>query len=326
MSVEVCYELQDSMSGSVTNEMESGETLEVKRRYLIGRCFGFNDCVTQISLYAPPYVLSDGAGIFWVRKRLDVAGVGNRYFDCTATYQTLVPKFDNNDSGGGGGGGGGGIEKPQPGGIAWDTTGHTERIYQALEETKYPEDPETPTMEGAINVSGNAVEGIDVVRPSMRYSETWILPASIALSDAFVGAVHKLTGTVNNAKFRVFEPGESLFMGGRCQWQGDQPYAPVTFEFECRPNQMAPNAEWYTPGIGYTIPKEGWEYIWIKYEDAVSGSTLIRRPKYVYKNKVFEKKNWFAEGLLIADPAKKVGRARAGVQGQQAPAGGGNIA
>lgn len=314
MSVEVCYELQDSMSGSVTNEMEMGETREVKRRYLIGRCQGFNDCVTQISQYAPPYVVSDGAGIFWVRKKLDIAGIGNRYFDCTATYNTLVPKFDSGGSEGGGGGGGGG-ENPQPGSIAWDTTGNTERIYQALEETAYPQGT-APSMEGAINVSGNSVEGIDVVRPSMRYSETWILPASVALSDGFVGAVHRLTGTVNNAKFRVFEAGESLFMGGRCQWQGDQPYAPVTFEFECRPNE-----DWYAHGIGFTVPKEGWEYVWIKYDDVVSGSTLIRRPKYVYKNKVFNKKNWFNEGLLIADPAGKVGKARTGRRGKQPPAG-----
>lgn len=321
MSVEICYELQDSMSGSVTNETESGESREVKRRYLIGRCQGFNNVVKEISLFAPPYVVSDGSGIFWVRKRLDVAGVGNGYFDCTAIYNTLVPKTDSGDGGGGGGGGGGGpAEQPQPGSIAWDTIGHTERIYQALEEEKYPQDPDTPTMEGAINVSGNAVEGIDVVRPSMRYSETWIMPASIALSDGFIGAVHKLTGTVNDSFFRVFEPGEALFMGGRCQWQGDQPYAPVTFEFECRPN-----GDWYTPGWGDLIPKEGWEYIWIKYEDAVSGGSLIRRPKYVYKNKLFEKKDWFSEGLLIADQAMKVGKARAGVRGKPAPAGGGKV-
>jgi hypothetical protein len=305
MTVEVCYELQDSLSGSVTNEMESGEAREVKRRYFIGRCLGFNDVVSQISPYAPPYVVSDGAGIFWVRKRLDVTGVGNRYFDVTATYNTLVPKSESGDGNQGGGGGG---DAPQPGSISWDTTGHTERIYQAREQTKYPDHASTPDMEGAINVSGNSVEGIDVVRPSMRYSETWMLPASVALADSFVGAVHKLTGTVNDAKFRVFEAGEALFMGARCQWQGDQPYAPVTFDFECRPN-----GKYYAKGVE-EFDKLGWEYVWVRYEEVVSGSTLVRRPKYAYKCELFEKKDWFDEGLVIADPELKVAKTRTPVR------------
>lgn len=319
MSVDVCYEMQDSMSGSVTNEMESGETWEVKRRFLIGHCLGFNNVVEEIEAFAPSYVESDGAGIFWVRNRLDVAGVGNRYFDCTATYKTLVPKFSSDDGGGGGGGGGATAEQPQPGGIAWDTTGNTERIYQALEETKYPEEPDTPTMHGAINVSGNGVDGIDVVRPGMRYSETWVLPASIALSDAFVSAVHKLTGTVNETKFRVFDGGEALFMGGRCQWQSDKPYAPVTFDFECRPNGV-----WYTTGF-VQIPKEGWEYIWVKYQDEVSGSAMIRRPQYAYKNRLFPKRDWFADGLLIADNTIRPGRRRTPRRGQPAQNQGGGF-
>lgn len=305
MSSPLCFELSDSMSGSVTNDMERGETHEVTRRYLIGQCDGFTDVVHQVGRYAPSYVLADAAGIFWVRQNLRVQGIGNRYFDCTATYSTLLPKLGDNDP----------PDEPQPGSIAWDTTGNTERIYQAIQETAYPAG--APLYDGAINVSGNGVEGLDVPKPGMRYSETWILPASLALSYAFVKAVYTLTGTVNASQFRAFSAGEALFMGARCQWQGDKPFAPVTFDFEARPNKDV----YFTGGL--TVPKKGWEYIWIKYQDEVSANTLVKRPQYVYKDKVFEEKSWFAEGLVIADPSKTVGRPpgpTSGIPPQQAVA------
>lgn len=298
LAPDVIYELQDSMSGSVTNETETGESREVKRRFLIGRCLGFNNAVAMIEPYAPAYVTSDQSGIYWVRKKLDVTGVGNRYFDCTATYNTLVPKQGQGENGGGGG------QQPLPGSVSWDTTGTTERVYQAFSEEGFAvSEANAPSFECAINVNGTSVEGLDVVRPAMRYSETWVLPSSLALSESFVAAVHRLTGTVNANTFRPFEPGEALFMGGRCQIQGDQPFAQVTFDFEARPNE-----DWYSDGIGFTIPKEGWEYIWVRYTDDVDSNSLVRRPRYIYKNVVYKKADW--SGLLIAGSSTTVGRPR----------------
>lgn len=294
MSV-VCYEMLDSMSGSVTNDSENGESREVKRRFLIGQCAGFNDAVAQIEEYCPQYVDSDGAGIYWRRAKLDIAGVGNRYFDCAATYATLLPKKseDNNNSGG----------SPQSGSIAWDTTGHTEHITQSRDQAKFPLET-APDFEGAINVSGTSVNGIDVVRPNLRYSETWILPASLAMSPAYVEAVYTRTGTVNLNQFRSFKPGEALFMGGRGQWNGDQPYVSVTYDFECRPN-----GEWYSGGLGFTVPKEGWQYVWCLYETATSSGRLVQHPKYVYRETIYEKKSWDAL-LITRTPAAPLTPAR----------------
>lgn len=283
----VCYEMIDSMSGSVTNDSENGESREVKRRFLIGQCQGFNDAVSQIEEYVPQYVESDGAGLYWRRSKLDVNGVGNKYFDCSATYATLLPKqsSESNSSG-----------NPQAGSIAWDTTGHTEHITQSLQQAGYPEGS-APNFDGAINVSGTSVNGIDVVRPNLRYSETWILPASLAMSSAYIEAVYTRTGTVNLNSFRSFKPGEALFMGGRGQWSGDQPYVTVTFDFECRPN-----GNWYSQGLGFQVPKEGWQYVWCLYETAASQSRLVQRPKFVYLETIYEKKSWDAL-QITATPA-----------------------
>lgn len=304
MSEYVVYELVDSMSGSVTNESEGGEVREVNRRYVIGRCSaGFNEVVQQIAAYAPQYVNSDGAGLFWIRRRLNVAGIGNAYFDVTATYQTLQPKPKDEENNNG---------DFTPGSLAWDTTGHTEHITQGLtDEVRIPEG--AADFESAINVSGDSVQGLDVVRPNLRYSETWILPASVAIDCTFIGNVYRLTGTVNNSTFRCFDAGEALFMGARAQWTGDQPYVSVTFDWECRPN-----TKFYVKALG-EFDKEGWEHVWIQYQPESSNGSLIRKPIAAYKNRVYKKESWAGLGVI----AVSIG-GTPGVAAPQAPNQGGN--
>lgn len=282
-----CYESSDSMSGSVTNESESGEVQDVSRRYVVGRIPDYNTVVRWVTeRYAPRYVTTDGSGKYWVRRRLNVRGIGNQYWDCTADYQTLVPKDPGSEEQG--------DSNVVPGSIAWDTTGRTERIYQALDENVFP--PGSPTFDGAINVSGTSVEGIDIPKPGMRYSETWIFPADLAMSDDYANAVFRLTGSLNADSFRFFSRGECLFMGGRCQWQSDQPYATIAFEWEGRPNEP----EYYaSPGFGGTFFKYGWDYVWCRYSDEVHTDTLVRRPKSAHKNRVFEFYEW--SDLLITE-------------------------
>lgn len=288
MSNVVVYEMIDSMSGSVTNEFQAGEQRTVKRRYMIGQTLGFNSTVDEIRAYAPEYV-TDASGFYWVRRSLEVNGIGNRYFDCTASYETLLPKPGNSSPG---------SPDPSPGSLAWDTSGNTERIYQALSETKYGDGPD---FEEAINVNGNRVEGLDKVVTGMRYSETWMFPAQSSFDAFFVGDIHSLTGTVNSLQFRAFLPGEALFLGARCQWQGDQPFCAITFEFECRKN----NPQFYVKGV-MQFPKEGWEYVWIRYQDDVNDDTLVRKPIAAYKNQIYEKRDW--AGLRIGGSTVRIGQ------------------
>lgn len=291
MSIQ-CWEMLDSMSGSVTNEQEQGEVREVRRRFLIGKCQGFNDAVAQIESFAPSYVSSDGAGIYWVRRQLDVNSVGNQYFDCTAVYQTLVPKTPQQ--------GEGGSENPVPGSVSFDTTGGTEHRTQALEQSKWPVD--APDFKRAINVSGDTVNGLDVVAPCMRYSETWILPTSIVMDCGFIGAIYSLTATVNAQQFRCFEPGECLFMGARGQWQGDQPYATITFEFEARPNQEV-DLSYELGNVLFT--KEGWQHVWFLYATETDQDSLIQMPRAAYRDTVYKKESWAP--LLISDTSPAQG-------------------
>ena len=310
MSGIVIYEMPESMSGSITREQGQNSVKEVRRRLCIGQCGSFDHAELEIRPYLPEYALAGGS--YWNRANLSIQPVGNGYFDVTATYRTLVPP----DGGGGEGQGQGG--QPVPGSVSWDTTGHTEHITQALEVAAYGSGDDPPSFAGAINVQGDTVAGLDVVRPSMVYSETWVLPISLAMSCTFLGNVYRLTGTVNADPFRCFEPGECLFLGARGQWQEDQPYVSVSFDFEARPNDPQ-----YQPweNSDDIIEKKGWEYVWILYKGDVNADTLVKFPRAAYVCKVYREESW---GPLLIAPLS-IAAARGGIQGNPPAAGGGGF-
>ena len=301
MSGYTVYELRDSESGSVENDLESGEVWNVTKRYLIGQCpGGMGEVKDAIAEYLPRYWESPAG--YWRRKSLGIKGVGKQCFECTGEYTTLVPT----GSGGGGGDGGSQPDDTQsfvPGSIAWDTTGFTEHVTSALGERVKGGDG-TEDFGGAINVQGTAVQGIDKVVPAMKYSETWIMPAQVGLSVDFVKSIYTLTGTVNASQFRAFSPGEALFMGARAQWSGDQPYTTVTFDFNCRAN----NPSYYVKTIEPTL-KEGWEFAWVTYYQSSTGSGfLVQRPGCLIIDTIYEKKDWSGLRISSSPGNKRTGK------------------
>jgi len=291
------YELRDSESGSVDNEgMESGEVWNVTKKYVIGQCpGGMGEVKDAISDYMPRYWQS--AVGYWRRKSIAIKGIGKQCFECTGEYTTLVPATDpgkphdpNND------------RQFVPGSIAWDTTGATEHITSALEE-RVIGGGINDSFEGAINVQGTSVGGIDKVVPAMKYSETWIMPTQVGLSTTFVKNVYSLTGTVNMFRFRAFSPGEALFMGARAQWSGDQPYTTVTFDWQARAN----NDAFYVKGLQPTS-REGWEYPWVVYKSQSSPSgLLVQMPTHLVIDTIYEKKDWSVLGIAKSPGVKLKG-------------------
>jgi hypothetical protein len=290
------YELRDSESGSIDNEnFESGEVWNVTKKYLIGQCpGGMGEVKDAIADYLPRYWASPVG--YWRRKGINIKGVGKQCFECTGEYTTLVPIV--------GGGGGGDGEQPEdnsqfvPGSIAWDTTGFTEHITSALDQRVQGS---SDYFEGAINISGTSVQGMDIVVPSMKYSETWIMPAQVGISADYVKSIYTLTGTVNSSQFRAFQPGEALFLGARAQWSGDQPYTAVTFDFHARAN----NPDFKVVGLSGFL-KEGWEYPNVIYESITSNTQmLVQRPKCCVINTVYEKKDWSPLKITTTAPGAR---------------------
>ena len=295
----IVYELRDSESGSIDNELESGEVWNVTKKYLIGQCpGGMGEVKDAIANYLPRYWASPVG--YWRRKGITIKGVGKQCFECTGEYTTLVPA----PSGSGDGGGNNDDSNFQfvPGSIAWDTTGFTEHVTSALGERVIGGD-NSEDFGGAINVQGTSVQGVDKVVPAMKYSETWIMPAQVGMSQAFVRAVYTLTGTVNASQFRAFSPGEALFMGARAQWSGDQPYTTVTFDFQCRAN----DPEFYVRGLPQTN-KLGWEFPWVVYnQDSTASGFLVQRPACIVIDQIYKSKDWSGLRLATAPGARRTG-------------------
>lgn len=292
----VVYELRDSESGSIDNELESGEVWNVTKRYIIGQCpGGLGEVKDAIADYLPRYWQSPTG--YWRRKNVSIKGIGRQCFECTGEYTTLVPTVSGTGNDG---------QPPDdtrqfvPGSISWDTTGATEHITSALSERVISSN-DSDAFEGAINVQGTSVQGIDKVVPAMKYSETWIMPIEVGLSVDFVKAVYTLTGTVNASQFRAFDPGEALFLGARAQASGDQPYTTVTFDFHARAN----NPAYYVKGLQQTT-KEGWEYPWVVYTPYTSASgLLVQKPRCLVLDQIYEKKEWTALAITSSSPGKK---------------------
>lgn len=290
------YEVRDSESGTIDqSNLESAEVWSIQKRFVVGQCpGGFYEAREAIAPYAPRYI-ANPFGRYWRRKRLSLKGLGKGVFDATADYETLTPiagedSQDDQDSN----------SNFVPGSIAWDTTGGTEHRTQALGERILGDDAGAD-FGGAINVTGTSVQGIDVVVPSMRYSETWIMPLRIGLSYEYVASVFKLTGTVNKDRFRAFAAGEALFLGARAQWSGDQPYVPVTFEWNCRPN----DEKYYLKGLTETL-KKGWEYVWVIYETDNVGSSRVQRPRSYVFDTIYKEGDFSLLQITNRDPGRLV--------------------
>lgn len=194
---------------------------------------------------------------------------------------------------------------------SFDTGGATQHITQAIPSETFPNgehrfhtgSPAAPSMKGAIGVDGDSVQGVDIVVPQLTWTETYDVP-NLYVSTAYVKKVSSLTGTVNDAAFRGFAAGEVLFLGasGSQQWdsdKGDGPWS-LSYKFVASANQ-GPGQTFPAITIGdiEDIEKDGHDYLWIRYEDAVDSSTLLKRPKFVYVNKVYRRTNFAELGIGV---------------------------
>jgi hypothetical protein len=197
---------------------------------------------------------------------------------------------------------------------SFDTTGGTQHITQAAggsvtvfrgsggsstvvtasSERRYP--PGTaPDMSQAIGVDSNGVNGIDIVSPQLQWQESYDVP-DVYVTNNYIRGVSALTGTVNNASFRGFAAGEVLFLGcsGSHEWDDEKGRGPWSLSYRF---VASPNVTSQTIGSISGIEKKGHEYLWVRYEESTSGSDLIKKPKYVYVDKVYKDGDFSALGI-----------------------------
>lgn len=143
-----------------------------------------------------------------------------------------------------------------------------------------------PDFHGAINVTGNAgnlsVEGIDVIVPTFRFSETHYF-YDYQVTAGYKAALMAVTGHINSVGWRGYNAGEVLFVGAEGGKTGGRPWE-ISFHFAA-----TPNATISIPGIENAMDKLGWEYLWIRYEDSGDDPSkqLVKKPVAAYLEQVY---------------------------------------
>ncbi len=174
---------------------------------------------------------------------------------------------------------------------SFDTTGGTVHVTQSFGTNRFG--PLAPDFQGAIGVSDDRVDGVDITIPAYKFSETHYIPR-IFVSTSYKNTLFQLTGKVNNASFKNFAAGEVLFLGSTGQRRGLEDFE-ITYNFAASPNI---GSIVFTPDIE-VINKEGWDYMWLFYADEVDSTAhrIVRRPKAAYVERVYPRADFGLLGL-----------------------------
>jgi len=168
--------------------------------------------------------------------------------------------------------------------FSFDTTGGTQHITQSKQTISRTAVSEAaPDFKGAIGVTSNGVEGVDITVPVYVFTYTYYL-APERVTQSFRLQIFALTGKVNSGGFRGFAAGEVLFLGATGSIRRGEKWE-ITFRFAASQNRTSIK-------VGdITVPsKKGWEYLWVKYaehedEDA---KTLVQQPVAAFVEKVYD--------------------------------------
>jgi hypothetical protein len=180
--------------------------------------------------------------------------------------------------------------------FSFDTSGGTQHITQAIETVGVYPDPAigvASDWQGAIGVTDDGVEGVDILVPQLAYEETHQI-AHATVVGGMVGVIHSLTAKVNNATFKGFAAGELLFVGARGRRRKSEGFWTITFMFTA-----SRNATSLVVGPITVAGKDGWDYLDTQYEAAEdeTASMLVRRPVCARVHRVYERADFSALGI-----------------------------
>ena len=252
-----------------------GNTVSVEIPYIV---FGASDEDSALAM------VREAAPAAYNGVALDTLEIDERLGEEIYKVRAIYPENSNS---GGGSGAGGNEEEPS---FSFDTGGGMKHITQSLATVgKYPAD--APDFGGAIGVDDdNNVSGCDITMPVMTFSETHWYPDS-KVTTAFKKQLSELTGSVNASSFKGYEACEVLFQGASGSRRGKKSSDKweITYKFA-----VSPNAQNLHVGEISVGAKAGWDYLWVKYHPDVddTSNTLIKRPKYAYVERVYERKDF----------------------------------
>lgn len=182
---------------------------------------------------------------------------------------------------------------------AFNTSGGTQHVTQSLATPRKYFIDAPISYKGAIGVqrssAGLNVEGCDIVVPVYEFEETHIL-ADSAVTAAYKRILFQLTGKVCNADFKGCLNGECLFLGASGAKRGSDRWE-INFRFAASENIT--EADGIMVGTLGPIVKEGWEYLWVEYEDVedATAKKLVKQPIAAFVETVYRKRDFALLGI-----------------------------
>lgn len=167
---------------------------------------------------------------------------------------------------------------------SFDTGGATTHITQSLGTTAYaPSGKTAPNFMGAINVTKDGVQGVDIHIPGLQWQRTRRFDPSFVDND-YINVLKALTGTINQDEFCGTDPGETLFLGATGNQQNANLPWDITFRFASEENVTD-----LTVGNITGISKNGWQYLWVRYYDVddTDSNQLVKQPLAAYVEDVY---------------------------------------
>jgi len=174
----------------------------------------------------------------------------------------------------------------------FDSTGGTLNITAAKQHINdYPPTGAGGALnpyKGAIGVkqSTGECDGAEIVVPAMKFGYQFRHPEGV-VDELMAIKLGRATGKTNAVKWRVFEPGEALFMGATGS-DGRNAEADITYHIAA-----SENATGLTIGQILNIDKAGWDYMWVGFKTVnaqIPGGGKINAviPERVFVERVYD--------------------------------------
>lgn len=270
-----------------------GKEPRVEHEYWFSGSDNRTDIMLAVGLNIPRVqTLADIDGVlfdvFLTKVMLDELGGGN--WDVKVTYSGAADKLD----------------------VAMTVGVSNQKIFQSLEtigtydcinggyQAGSAEFNDIPDFGGAIGVNGQDVQGVDVEVGAVDISITRSIDLFATPATYFQTLIDMVTPrtVVNHAQwvFRwlqqelTFPKGSLRFRGAPIKWDA-QWNAEITYHL--RYQRGITLADDFTVGGSDEIETEGWQYIWIKYEQAAAaGGQIVKMPTAVKIEKVYPYANF----------------------------------
>lgn len=270
------------MSPTVTQilegtELATGDRREATLSYYVKGAIDEADALTAVGATAPDFYLG------LARQGRRAKPIGNDQYVVTARYSNDVSNDTQDDPGSS-------ITPPTESSYQFSTGGGSETMFVSLQTMQglaapgIP-NPTVPDYDGGINVTDDGAQGVERTVPVFNFSETHY-KTSAQVTQAYIGSLFALTGTVNTAAFKGFAAGEVLFLGASGSKRGAFGDWELTYNFAASPNIT--NG---TVGTFTGVNKQGWDYLWFQFEDIedTAAKQLVRRPAYLFVERVYKR-------------------------------------